>query len=68
MMLYPSNLPSNLPLKLLVKHLKYTATSTVLSDLMSTAVMGRGRKGEDLEAFAYLLLSYILLLKRMNKS
>lgn len=46
-------------LKLLLKHLKYTATSAVLSDLVSSAVMGGGRKGEDFEVFAYLLLTLI---------
>ena len=63
MMLYPSNLPFGKALEPLLRHLKYTATSAVLSDLVSSAVMGRGRKGEDFEAFAYLLLLYILLLK-----
>lgn len=62
MMLHPSNLPFGKALEPLLKHLKYT-TSAVLSDLVSSAVMGRGRKGEDFEAFAYLLLLYILLLK-----
>lgn len=62
MMLYPSNLPFGKALEPLLKHLKYT-TSAVLSDLVSSAVMGGGRKGEDFEAFTYLLLLYILLLK-----